>query len=261
MAPSQPPGLAITWSEASHQQLVLDFDLERPLTPEQSADLQRLVNVFVAVGSYGGFARLNAAPSESSMNLAEVNLTTPSRPSFVLEARQVDVRALQLLRNALWRWAARNPAIRTLQITDRTSPSRAQSVKLVQPTWTTEIAAYPPQSELVQIRVEHDDPGDYRKERRCVVEFGRRIPKQVVATAAEPMAAWAALLYNGAYAPPVRPPFEAEVWLENVGPYDERSMELVLSLFEASEASWYTLMNCLDRYSTLTERIVLATIA
>lgn len=260
MAPSLPVALSITWSDAPRQQLTLDFDFEHPLTPEQSADLQRLVNVFVAVGSYGGFASVNAPPPESSMNLAQTNLTVLSQPSFVLEAQQVDVRAFQLLRNALWRWSSRNPAIRALQITDRTSQARAQSVELVQPTWITEIRAYPPQSELVRIRVEHDDPSDYQKERRCVVEFGRPIPNEVFATVAEPIAAWAALMSEGAYAPPVRPPFEAEVWLENVGPYDEYSVELALSLFEASEASWYTLMNCLEHYSALRERIMLATI-
>jgi hypothetical protein len=260
MAPSQPPTLSITWSDAPRQQVALDFDFEQPLTPDQAADLQRLVSVFVRVGSYGGFARINAPPPESSMNVAEANITVPSRPWFVLEARHVDVRALQLLRNALWRWSARNAAIRALRITDRTSRTRAQSVELVQPTWTTEIPAYPPQSELLQIRVEHDDPGDYQKQRRCVVEFGRRVPHEIFSTAAEPIAAWAALLFEGAYAPPVRPPFEAAAWLENLGPYDEYSVELAFSLFEASEAAWYTLMNCLEHYSVLTERVVLATI-
>ena len=60
--------------------------------------------------------------------------------------------------------------------------------------------------------------------------------------------------------PPVKPSFEAEVWQENLGPYDEYSVELAFSLFEASEAAWYTLLNCLERYSRTTERVVLVTI-
>lgn len=260
METSSPPPLSITWSDAPRQQLALDFEFEQGLTPERSTDLQRLINVFAGVGAHGGFARIHAAPPESSMRLTQANLTEPERPSFVLEAEQVDIRALQLFRNSLWRWSANNQAIREVRITDRTSQVRAQSVELVQPTWTTEIPAYPPQSEHVRIRVEHGDPADYQKERRCVIEFGRRVPNEVFTTAAEPIAAWAALMYEGAYATPVRPAFEAQAWLQNLGPYDEYSVEVAFSLFEASEASWYTLMNCLERYSALTERIVLATI-
>jgi hypothetical protein len=251
------PPLSISWTNAVLQELVLQFELEQPPTPEQLGDLERLVASFVAVGSYGGFVRESVSPSMSSMRLMRKNLSSATQPAFLLSAQQVDVRAFQLLRHGAWRWSARAQAVRSVAVVDGTS---GQAVQLPDATWTTEEAAYPPQSRALQIRVEMEDPADYHKQRRCVVEFARPVPDEIFKSAISPIAAWVALANEGVYGPPVKPSFEAEVWQENLGPYDEYSVELALSLFEASEAAWNTLLNSLECCSRTTERIVVVTI-
>jgi hypothetical protein len=110
------------------------------------------------------------------------------------------------------------------------------------------------------MRVEREDPADYQKERRCVVEFGRPAPRDVFESLLGRLGEWVELLGHGAYGPPVKTAFEAEVWQENLTAYDAYSVELAFSLFEASEFAWNTLLNCLQHYSLTVEPIVLVTI-
>jgi hypothetical protein len=259
MSPSAPP-LSMTWTNAALQELVLQLELEQPPTPEQFSDLEKLVASFVAMGGYGGFVRETVSPFESSLRIVQTNFSSPTKPAFLLEALQLDVRAFQLLRHGAWRWSARAQGVKAITVDDRTRGAAARPVQLPDPTWNTEEMAYPPSSQLIQFRIERGDPADYQKERRCVVEFGRVVPNGVFESAIIPIGAWVALANEGAYGPPVRPSFEAEVWQENLGPYDEYSVELALSLFEASETAWNSLLNCIERYSHSTERVALVTI-
>lgn len=260
MIPRLAPPLSISWTNAVSQELVVRFELEQPATAEQLDNLQKLVASFVAVGSFGGFARELVSPSESSLTLARFNPSFPMQPTFLLNAQQIDVRAFQLLRNGAWRWSGQAQGLRSITVLDLTPVQHTDPIQLPDVTWATEDAAYPPQSRLLQIRVEHEDPVEYHKQRRCVVEFGRKVPIEVFKSVVVPISAWLELAGEGAYCPPVKLPFEGEVWQENLGPYDEYSVELALALFEASEAAWNTLLNCLERYSKTSEPVVLVMI-
>lgn len=260
MSPTPIPPLSVSWSDAATQELAVRFELEQAATPDQLQFLENAVAQFVALGAFGGLGRSTVSPVDSSLAIKGSNLTVPTEPLFELAAKDVDVRSFQLLRHVAWRWSAQAQAIRLMELTDHTPGAQRQRPQLPDATWKTEQAAYPPQSQLLQIRVEHGDPADYQKERRCVIEFGRRVPNHVFDDVVAPISAWLQVAAQGAYGLPVKPAFEAEVWLENLGPYDEYSVELALTLFEASEAAWYSLLNCLERYSVTAEPIVLVTI-
>jgi hypothetical protein len=255
------PQLAVTWTNAAQQDLLLKFELAAPSTPEGLAELEGLVRNFAAVGAHGGFARETTSPPDSTLVCTQADLSDPTQPAFTLAARQVDVRAFQLMRHLAWRWSAAAQAVFRVVVTDQTSGPVARAVQLPEATWGTEEAAYPPLSQRVSIRVEREDPSDYRKSRRCVVEFARPVPADVFDSVLARIGAWAALLGRGAYGPPVKAPFEAEVWPENLGPYDEYAVELAFSLYEASESAWDVLLNTLQDYSAKVEPIVLVTIA
>lgn len=254
------PPLSITWSGAPRQELLVTIELARPASVEQLAELERAVAMFAALGSHGAFPRATVSPTDSSMALARADGHSPTRLAFVIMAQQVDLRAFQLVRHVAWKWGARVQPVRAVVVLDRTEGHHARAIDVPDITWGNEEAVYPPLSQLLQVRVERDDPADYHKERRCVIEFGRRVPQYVFETVNEYIAAWVALVSDGAFGPPVRPAFEAEVWQASLGPYDEYSAELALSLFEASELAWNPLVNCLQRYSEAVEPVTLVTI-
>lgn len=60
---------------------------------------------------------------------------------------------------------------------------------------------------------------------------------------------WFVLTRYGAWAPPDFDIVESMVDLANLTPYDEYSVELALSMFEASECAWYAQCNVLGRLS------------
>jgi len=257
---SSPPPLSLLWSNAANQELIVQFELDHPSSPDELDQLRHLVSLFVDVGKHGGFARETVSPANSKLSLGKLDMSNPMTPVFSLTAEQVDVRAFQLLRNGAWRWSSKAQPLRSIAVVDRTVGQPLQKVSLPDTTWTTEEKAYPPRSRLSKLQIVREDPADYQKQRRCVVECGRIIPNAVFASIAVPITAWVALAAEGVYGPPVRPSFEAEVWPENVGPYDEYSFELALSLFESSETAWNTLLNCLERFSIAVERIAQVTI-
>jgi hypothetical protein len=260
MVAEHPPPLSITWSGATRQELLVTIELARPASVEQLADLERAVAMFAALGSHGAFPRATASPTDSSMALTHADAHSPTRLAFVITAQQVDLRAFQLVRHVAWRWSARAQPVRAVAVLDRTEGHHARPIDVPDTTWGNEESVYPPLSQSLQVRVERDDPADYHKERRCVVEFGRRVPQYVFETVNEYIGGWVALVSRGAFAPPVRPAVEGEVWQTSLGPYDEYSAELALSLFEASELAWNPLVNCLQRYSQAVEPVVLVTI-
>lgn len=260
MAAEPLPRLSISWTNAPRQDLLLEFGLGAVPTPEQLTNLEVLVGSFITAGGHGAFAREMASPSDSSLGLTRANLSSPMQPAFLLSGYEVDVRAFQLVRHLVWRWSARMQTVRDVTVSDLTPGQQARVVHLPDATWGTEAAAYPPLSQRFQIRLEREDPGDYQKERRCVVEFSRPVLRDVLESLVARVGEWVALMGQGAYGPPVKSAYEAEVWRETLAAYDEYSAELVFSLFEASEFSWNTLLNCLQHYSLTVEPIVLVTI-
>jgi hypothetical protein len=227
---------------------------------EQLSDLEGLVSSFAIVGRHGGFTRETASPFDSSLILTRPKPSSPMQPAFLLTGQQVDIRAFQLVRHLAWRWAARAQPVHEVTVSDQTPGQQARPIQLPEATWRTETAAYPPLSQRMQIRVEREDPADYQKERRCVVEFGRPEPRDVFESLLGRLGEWVALVGQGAYGPPVKPAFEAVVWQENLAAYDEYSIELALSLFEASEFAWNVLLNVLQHYSLTVAPIVFVSI-
>ena len=260
MAAEPLPRLSISWTNAPRQDLLLEFGLGAAPTPEQLTNLEGLVGSFVTAGGHGAFAREMAPPSDSSLVLTRAKLLSPMQPAFLLTGCELDVRAFQLVRHLAWRWSARMQPVHSVTVSDLTPGQQARMVQLPDATWGTEAAAYPPLSQRLQIRVEREDPGDYQKERRCVVEFSRSVPDDVFESLLSRIGEWVALMGQGAYGPPVRSAYEAEVWQENLSAYDKYSTELAFSLFEASEFAWNTLLNSLQHYSLTVEHIALVTI-
>jgi hypothetical protein len=255
------PHLSVTWTGASRQELLVEFELAFVPKREQFAQLENLVSHFVTAGRYGAFPRENVSPAESSLHLTSANLSLPLHPTFVLTGEELDPRAFRLLHHMVWKWSSRGSPLAATRVSDRTAGRHASVIQIPDATWTTEYATYPPASSRLRTRVERDDPGDYQKERRCVVEGGRPLPAARMNDVIERLRTWYLLVNAGAYGPPVKPSPEAEVLLENLAGYDEYSVELALYLFEASEAAWDTLLNSLEHYSLTVEPLALVTVA
>jgi len=254
------PLLSIDWSDAEEQALVLQFVLAAEPATDTVQQLENLVDLFVTAGNHAAFVRDQFPPEGVSLTLTARDHSSPLRPVFSLRARGLDVRSVQVLRNISWRFSAQAHPIVSVEIRDRTPNTSPRRFELPAAEWGTEEEAYPPLSNRLGFRVEREDPLDYRKSRRCLVEFGRPVPNDVIDAAIARAREWVSLAELGAFSPPAKPPEEAEVWEDVVAAYDEYSVELVMSLFEASELSWNVLLNLLAHFSRTIEPVTLVTI-
>jgi hypothetical protein len=249
------PSLTLHDSGAAQQELAVTFLLQQPADAQQLQALLDTVSAWVAVGDCGGFVRSVAAPSNAALSMLRWRFDDPSRPAFLLNAQQLDPGAWQLLRHAAWRWGAQGPQVQDMRVIDRTPGGPWPGTQVPSVTFATQGEDYPPRSSALGFAVTHGNPGDYAKERRCVVDFGEPVDASAPAAAIAAMSDWLKLAELGAWALPVRSPLEAAVLVENLALYDEYSVELALSLFEASECAWYSLCNVLARISHDYERI------
>lgn len=246
---SRRPALRIRLTEESQQQIVLSINLGSEISDDEKAELDELLDQFVAVGFHGGFARAVSSPAQSSLELTARDYSDRSRPEFRLSARDLDYRCFQILRNLATSFSAQNRKIVSLDIHDHSRSTSGDVTSLVAPTWETEDEAYPPRSGQITFTIVEDDVWDYTKSRRCLIEFVDEIDSDIREEVFEVIRRWIAIVERGAFAPPVKGSDEAEVWEDVLIQYDDYSVELVLSLFEASEHSWDVLANLIQGFS------------
>lgn len=243
------PSLKLQHSGAVQQEHAVVFQLEAPAHAEQLEELHAIVTAWVAVGQRGGFVRRSATPDDAALALDRWKFDDPQRPAFLVRARQLDRTAWAPLRHAAWRWSARGALVQEIKVIDRTPGGPWATEQVPEMTYAAQPNEYPQLCDNLSFPVTHGNLGEYTKTRRCVIDFGRPVQATSIEAAIAAASDWFRLARYGGWA---RPDFDVEmamVDLENLAPYDEYSVELALSMFEASECAWYSLCNVLGRMS------------
>lgn len=249
MSDTSAPTLDLQHSGAVEQEHAVVFQLEAPARSEQLEELLAIVMAWVAVGQRGGFVRRSAMPNDAALALDRWEFDDPHRPAFLLRARQLDRTAWALLRHAAWRWGARGPLVQKIKVIDRTPGGPWVTVQVPEMSYARQPTEYPQMCDNLSFDVTYGNPGEYAKTRRCVIDFGRPVEATTMDGVIAAASDWFELARYGAWAPPDFDVAAAMVDLGNLAPYDEYSVELALSMFEASECAWYVLCNVLGRLS------------
>ncbi|PTR08973.1 hypothetical protein C8R32_10452 [Nitrosospira sp. Nsp5] len=239
----------VVWDKALAQQFSIDFVLASNASLSHIAELSKCLRAFVQVGVHGGFVEPTEAPHEGSLSLVSQDFGNPEKPRFLLEARSIDVRAFLVLQNLVARFSRRVHRVYGVEV--RSLAPLAGDVHVLFPplTWDNAHDLYPGLSSFISVRVQIEDPQDYHKGRRCVVEFQQPEVREKLELLREWINHWATIVELGGYSLPVREAHEAEAWVDVLQIYDEYSVEVVFSLFEAAEEAWKPLINLLDRFS------------
>lgn len=246
--PSVPP-LFLQHSGAVQQEQAVVFLLEASASAEQLEELLGIVRAWVAVGQRGGFVRCSAIPGGGALALDRWTFDDPQRPAFLLRAIQLDRTAWAPLRHAAWRWGARGPSVLEMKVIERTPGGPWATRQVPEMSHARQLTEYPLLCDNLGFPVTYGNPGEYARTRRCVIDFGRVVKATSMDAVIAAASAWFELARYGAWAPPDFEIAEAMVDLANVAPYDEYSVELALSMFEASECAWYVLCNMLGQVS------------
>lgn len=251
--------LAVFWSQAARQRFTLQLELQAPVAAEAVDELRKRILAFANLGSRGAFVDPLLDPTSGRLQLMAEHLDQAKTPGFELEAEHFDVRGLRVLVNIIESYSVKVHAVSKVEI--RSHPP-APAAQMMMPAITEDSAheLYPEISGSAIVNVDLDEPQDYHKSRRCLVEFPTRASRDKLEALMQRMGEWAAVVEYGGYSLPVRPPHEAEAWVDTLQIFDDYSVELVFSLFEAADEAWASLLNLLSRFSSEVDRIALVSI-
>lgn len=243
-----------------NQALRVSLVLAAEATAQALTALEQHLETFVSVGEHGGFVCETAHPSDASLRLERLPVRDPLIPQFVLHARMFDLRALQILNNLMNSFSDKVHKIERVRIDDLSVAQGPKEINIPSLSMTTAHELYPQRSSLGRIRLCEEDPYDYNKSRRCVIEFGYEASDSIVKKCECYIQDWLFLMEAGAFSPPLRPASSASVLLDTLSPYDSESLEIVFSVFDATEESWNVLINMLEYFAAQEAPIAALTI-
>lgn len=250
---SQPPF-------ALNQVLRVSLFLADEATPQTLTALKQRMETFASVGEHGGFVCETAHPVDARLQLERLPVFDPLIPQFVLHARMLDLRALQIIKNLMNSFSEKVHKIERICIDDISLAQGPMEINIPPLSMTTAHELYPRRSSLGRIRLCEEDPYDYNKSRRCIIEFCYEVSDSVAEKCKSYIQDWLSLMEEGAFSPPLRPASSASVLLDTLSPYDRESLEIVFAVFDATEESWNVLINMLEHFAAREAPIAALTI-
>lgn len=220
-------------------------------TPDCLKRTWELVSAFCAVGAAGGFPADGASPLHSSFRILDEPIASGVSQVFRVHVQNGHENSFLVLRNVLAAMSAQYCPINQVVVTDD-AVGREDTLtwEVVPPDPNDYSESYPPESPFCTLDVEEEEPLDYSKSRRCLVEFAHEISEDVLEELRRVVGAWSQVMEAGGFSPPVRPAERALVSLDTINRFDEQSIEIVFSVFDASEEGWNCLLNLLDVFSS-----------
>jgi len=214
---------------------------------ELAEPIGQLTNWFVLAGAAGGYTTRSTTADRSTLKLLGSDDQGREKLQFMIEARNVDARAFQILRNMVgWSpWTRTKVGLISVRSTHATGATRRE-VPL--PDWNNEGEAYPPASSRIGFIVEVENQG-FSKSRRCLVEFERPPEPDHVVTVSGLVQRWYDVLEVGGFVLPSDSPEDDSSAAGHVNQFDEYTVEIDLLRLLASEAAWSVLINIIDAYS------------
>ncbi len=214
-------------------------------TDKSAGEIGRLVDAFAQAGAVGGFPARHSAVDRSSLALAAGPKPFPRSLSFDFQAANVDPHAFQILRNMIgWSELSRH-RVNRIAVREKRFTRDLPRVTVPFPGELNEADVYPHVSRHITFEVVWENT-QFSMARRCLVEMARPPEPADVLAIADRIQFWYALLDAGGFVLPCDYPADAGSSSGRVTQFDEYSIEIEVTRFQASEMAWTVLANLVD---------------
>lgn len=231
-----PPSLALIGVREMTSLIEVYYSFARPADATHVAALLPLIESFVCAGANGGFPLRDAGTARTTVLLSSGELISPTTVRHVLEVRDVDWRAFQLLRSMVARLRSNKIFVQSINISDPMFPS-ANPVYFDWPDENTEEAAYPNVTRRAESLLIFED-NDFSKVRRLLVEVDAALGPERVTCFAAWVEPWYRMLEFNAFAMPIGHPSVTDSIAGSVSQFDEVTIEISVDRFMATECAW-----------------------
>jgi hypothetical protein len=236
-----PPSLALVGVRETTSLLEINYLLGRPESAIYAPELFPLMASFVRVAVNGGFPLRDVGGVSTILLRSYSELVSQTTIRDVLEVRNLDWRAFQLIRSMVARLRSEKIFVQSITVLDpMTSPTN--TIYLDWPDEINETDVYPALIRRAETLLTLSDI-DFSKSRRLmVVVDGPLTPKEVIGISAwvEP---WYWLLEYNSFSMPIAHPANACSIAGSVSQFDDVTIEISVDRFMATESAWNILIN------------------
>jgi len=235
--PDRLPKLVLRGVDFQSDSLQLSYGFDGELQAA-TPSLHAITELFVANAAHGAFS----AGVPLAMSIATTQPAADSQLEYVLSrTRGLERHAFQCLRNMARRLRRDGVLARSIGVTG-SSQGPAADEPLDWPSEQTEETSYSRGSERIEALIVRED-SDFAKSRRCLVRIAG-VPDTASVEAFEAhVRPWYLLLEAGGYAMPIEWPEDSDCIAGSVSQFDEQTIEIAVSRFQASELAWIALAN------------------
>ena len=220
---------------------------------EHSSDgdsLTDLVQDLFLLADRGAFVRGNAHPEDAAVRVQTVDYSPPSRYAWEVEARNLDHRFSQVLRNQMVMFSAVYCPVDEVSI-EMLAVGHPRPASELPPIDSMAAAGgdnYPPLSNRLHFDIEFEQVSDYRRARRAEVEFVDPISDHLLATGREWFDLWLSAL-DCAYASSEEAlrSGRCAIFDGTTDILDEATLETRVEMWGAPEYAWNSYLNLVGR--------------
>ncbi len=204
-------------------------------------ELMYAVDIFVQAGRRGAYPPSHVAPLGSAIR--QINPVGRAAEALVwdLSLQRVDLSSFEAIRNMAMQIDERS-VIRQISVDDSSKVHATYSKP--EPNEENEFESYPAVSSRVPFTMRAEE-GEVGKMRRFVVSLSVAVEAAHIAQIRDWITPWYDMLEMGAFARPVGWPNEVRSFRDDVTLFDERSVEITVRRYQASETGWHVLLNML----------------
>ncbi|HSI49046.1 MAG TPA: hypothetical protein VLA61_12310 [Ideonella sp.] len=234
------PALSWTTQASDPARTLLRVDLATPVDAHGAAAVIDTVAGFCAVAGLGAFIDSAAAgPAVCRLLSAEPH---PLSLRFELDCNGLDLRSFQVLRNMMAKLREGHIDVQAISVSGAQLrfPSDPD-VPLIDE--DNEAGAYPQVHGAVRMGRADEDDDIFAGARRCLLVLHAPVTQAHLDALQSILRPWFMLLEAGGYALPLGWPWQLECMGDTAAQFDEKSIEINVLRFRASEEAWSALAN------------------
>lgn len=250
---SQLPHFVLSqWSASAHKRVEVFVRSSKALGPDRLPSLRAEVARCFQLAERGAFPLGKLVPDIGLVDPASSESGSGQSLGRPFDLNDVDYRAFHVACNIL---AHAEDALVSVEFREAVEPgdhTGRSNWRLIACRDEAGTGTFPPMAETLPFHLVGEDPADQVKGRRLLVTVDVPFDVQSLARLIELINDWVSMLESGGYS---SVDSGSVVTRGSLHAYDEYALELVLSLFEASEAAWFSLINVLRGFSASALRI------
>lgn len=223
--------------------------------PSDGVELIELIDNLLTLADRGAFVRPEFRPADAAVRVLTTSHAPPGHYVWEFDARLLDARFVQILRNQLVMYTAVFCPVLEASV-EMLQPLPGSSTRSALPApWPPidelEVEAgrvYPEASRKLRFPILHQPVSDYRRNRRAEIEFVEPISDDTLAILRDWFDGWGRAL-DCAFAPSEEALFAGKCAIFDAGTdiLDEITVETHIEMWEAAECAWNSYQNLVGR--------------